>query len=161
MNIKFFFVFLSIFISSYTFAKSENLWSYSLGQFDANDSYDSYEQRIEYLYEKNLIESYKLMPFVGLMVNAESGKYFYTGLRKDFNLSSNWNITPSFAIGYYDRGSSKDLGHNVEFRSQIEVSYRTSNKNRMGISINHISNASIADQNPGTESIVLSFIRPF
>ena len=82
MNIKFFFVFLSIFISSYTFAKSENLWSYSLGQFDANDSYDSFEQRIEYLYEKNLIESYKLMPFVGLMVNAESGKYFYTGLRK-------------------------------------------------------------------------------
>mgnify|MGYP000291741570 FL=1 len=82
-------------------------------------------------------------------------------MNQPVNLSSNWNITPSFATGYYDRGSSKDLGHNIEFRSQIELSYGTSNKNRMGISINHISNASIADQNPGTESIVLSFIRPF
>lgn len=142
-------------------AKADDYYSYSLGQFDANDSYDSFEQRVEYLSNKVFVKKYNLKPFVGLMLNTDSGKYLYSGLRKDISLSNRWNITPSFAVGYYDRGSSKDLGHNLEFRSQLELSYSLNSQNRIGISLNHISNASIADTNPGTESLVLSLIRPF
>ena len=95
------------------------------------------------------------------MVNTDSGKYFYLGLRKDYSLSNKWNLTPSFATGYYDQGSSKDLGNNLEFRSQLELSYNLEKNKRVGISLNHLSNASLADENPGTESIVISFINPF
>ena len=75
-------------------------------------------------------------------------------------ISEKWFFTPSFALGYYDRGDSKDLGYNLEFRSQIEFSYKLKSS-RIGFNLNHISNASIGDTNPGTESATISLIRPF
>ena len=162
MKLKIIYFFLIFFFfSNIQNLKAEDSYSFSLGQFDVNDSYDSFEQRLEYLSNKVFIEKYNLKPFYGLMLNTDSGKYFYSGLRRDIKLSDRWNFTPSFAAGYYDRGSSKDLGYNLEFRSQVEFSFNLKNKNRIGISLNHISNASIADTNPGTESVVLSLIRPF
>ena len=148
-------------ISSSSILQADGSYSYSFGQFDANDSYDSLEVRIEYLSDRNLNEKYELKPFLGLMTNTDSGKYLYFGLRKDYSLSNKWNFTPSFAAGYYDQGSSKDLGYDLEFRSQLEVSYNLEKQKRIGVSFNHISNASLADENPGTESIVISFINPF
>ena len=144
-----------------TSLKADGFYSFSIGQFDSNDSFDSLEARIEYLSNKNINEHYEIKPFLGLMVNTDSGKYFYLGLRKDYSLSNKWSLTPSFATGYYDQGSSKDLGNNLEFRSQLELSYNLKKNKRIGISLNHISNANIADENPGTESIVISFINYF
>ncbi len=141
--------------------KANDQLSFSIGQFDINDTVDSAEMRLEYLYSQNLYNNkFDLKPFVGAMINSDSGKYIYSGLRKDYVISSKWNFTPSFAVGYYDKGSSKDLGHNIEFRSQLEFSYQTSN-GRVGLNVNHISNASIGNKNPGTESATISFIRPF
>ena len=141
--------------------KADDQLSFSIGQFDINDTIDSAEMRLEYLYGQNFYNNnFDLKPFVGAMFNSDSGKYIYSGLRKDYVISSKWNFTPSFAAGYYDRGSSKDLGHNIEFRSQLEFSYQTAN-GRVGFNVNHISNASIGNKNPGTESATISFIRPF
>ena len=99
--------------------------------------------------------------FYGAMMNGDDGKYFYAGLRKDIEVSKNIYFTPSFAIGYYDQGKSKELGYDLEFRSQLELSYQLESANRIAISINHISNASLGAKNPGVESIVISFIRAF
>ena len=161
MKIKEVVLALVLILSFSNFLKAEGFYSYSFGQFDVNDSFDSLEGRIEYLSNKNFNEKYEIKPFLGLMLNNDSGKYFYLGLRKDYSLSNKWNLTPSFATGYYDQGSSKDLGNNLEFRSQLEFSYNLEKNKRVGISLNHISNASLADENPGTESIVISFINPF
>ncbi len=159
---KFFFTFLILI--SYGFSaqsNQENMWSFSLGQFDVNDTVDSSELRFEYLYGNNFLKNnYDLKPFLGVMRNADNGKYIYSGLRKDIGISEKWFFTPSFAMGYYDRGDSKDLGYNLEFRSQIEFSYKLKSS-RIGFNLNHISNASIGDTNPGTESATISLIRPF
>ncbi len=158
LKITFFVVLLSF--NAYLVKANDQL-SFSIGQFDINDTVDSAEMRLEYLYSQNLYNNkFDLKPFVGAMINSDSGKYIYSGLRKDYVISSKWNFTPSFAVGYYDKGSSKDLGHNIEFRSQLEFSYQTSN-GRVGLNVNHISNASIGNKNPGTESATISFIRPF
>ena len=142
-------------------SNDENMWSISLGQFDVNDTVDSSEIRFEYLYANNFLKNnYDLKPFLGVMRNGDNGKYIYSGLRKDIEISEKWFFTPSFALGYYDRGDSKDLGYNLEFRSQIEFSYKLKSS-RIGFNINHISNASIGDTNPGTESATISIIRPF
>ena len=142
-------------------SNDENMWSFSLGQFDVNDTVDSSELRFEYLYGNNFLKNnYDLKPFLGVMRNGDHGKYIYSGLRKDIGISEKWFFTPSFALGYYDRGDSKDLGYNLEFRSQIEFSYKLKSS-RIGFNINHISNASIGDTNPGTESATISIIRPF
>ena len=142
-------------------AENQNSWSFSMGQFDVNDSNDSSEIRLERLSGKNMFGDMELKPFVGFMMNGDDGKYFYSGLRKNYSISSKWIFTPSFAAGYYDRDSSKDLGHNIEFRSQIEFSRDIGNQNRIGFNLNHISNASIGDTNPGVESASISFISPF
>ena len=142
-------------------AENQNSWSFSMGQFDVNDSNDSSEIRLERLSDKNMFGDMELKPFVGFMMNGDDGKYFYSGLRKNYSISSKWIFTPSFAAGYYDRDSSKDLGHNIEFRSQIEFSRDIGNQNRIGFNLNHISNASIGDTNPGVESATISIIRPF
>ena len=142
-------------------SNDENMWSISLGQFDINDTVDSSEIRFEYLYANNFLKNnYDLKPFLGVMRNGDNGKYIYSGLRKNIGISEKWFFTPSFAFGYYDRGNSKDLGYNLEFRSQIEFSYKLKSS-RIGFNINHISNASIGDTNPGTESATISLIRPF
>ena len=142
-------------------AENQNSWSFSMGQFDVNDSNDSSEIRLERLSDKNMFGDMELKPFVGFMMNGDDCKYFYSGLRKNYSISSKWIFTPSFAVGYYDRDSSKDLGHNIEFRSQIEFSRDIGNQNRIGFNLNHISNASIGDTNPGVESATISIIRPF
>ena len=66
-------------------------------------------------------------------------------------------LTPSFAPGYYHEGSGLDLGHALEFRSQIEFAYRFDDRSRIGVAVSHMSNASIADENPGTESAILYY----
>ena len=142
-------------------AENQDSWSFSIGQFDVNDSNDSSEIRLERLSDKNMLGDMELKPFVGFMINGDDGKYLYSGLRKNYSISSKWIFTPSFAAGYYDRDSSKDLGHNIEFRSQIEFSRDIGNQNRIGFNLNHISNASIGDTNPGVESATISIIRPF
>ncbi len=156
---------LFLLISGFVQADQNNDFiSFSIGQFDINDSKDSTEYRIEYLSENISSISpsnLSLKPFYGIMVNGDDGMYIYSGLRKDINVKSNIFFTPSFAIGYYDQENSKDLGYDLEFRSQLELSYQFESMNRIALSLNHISNASLGGENPGVESIVISFIRVF
>ena len=55
---KFFFTFLIL--TSFGFSaqsNEENMWSFSLGQFDINDTVDSSEIRFEYLYANNFLKN--------------------------------------------------------------------------------------------------------
>ena len=152
---------ISFLLGNFSLGDEKDKWSISIGQFDVNDTVDSSEFRLELLYGNNFYKNnYGLKPFIGAMLNVDSGKYAYTGLRKDFIVSKKWNFPPSLALGYYDRGDSKDLGYNLEFRSQVEFSYAMG-ESRIGFNLNHISNASLGDTNPGTESATVSLIRSF
>ena len=86
--------------------------------------------------------------------------YVYGGLLLDVDLG--WNIvaTPSLTAGYYDNGNGADLGHNLQFRSGIEIAYRFANDARLGVGLYHISNASIAKNNPGAEVLSAVFSYP-
>ena len=72
-----------------------------------------------------------------------------------------WNFTPSFGLGYYEDGNGMKLGNKLEFRTTLEISYQLQNKDRVGLSLGHISNANIGNINPGVEIISLSYQRPF
>ena len=79
----------------------------------------------------------------------------------DFFVGRRFVITPSFAPHYYWGGNKKlDLGHSVEFRSQIEFAYRLDNRSRLGMAISHYSNASLGNTNPGTETGSIYFSVP-
>ena len=55
--------------------------------------------------------------------------------------------------GVYAKGDGPNLGHDLEFRSGIELGYQARNGWRYGISYDHRSNADIASYNPGLETL--------
>lgn len=128
------------------------------GWFDMNRQKEQAgEFRLEYRHDKKF---WLFKPFVGAMGTTEGATYAYAGVLIDVYLGRRWVVTPSFAPGYYRRGDGYDLGHAVEFRSQLEVAYRFDNRTRLGVSFSHMSNASLGDNNPGTESLMLNISVP-
>ena len=128
-----------------------------LGYFDINDDDGAAEFRLEYRSDKKLLF---VKPFTGVMVTTDSAFYGYVGVLLDLYLGRRVVLTPSFAAGYFTNGNGKELGSDVEFRSQIEIGYRFDDRSRLGLAISHMSNASIGDTNPGTESAMVYYSLP-
>jgi lipid A 3-O-deacylase len=78
----------------------------------------------------------------------------------DWRIGERFLITPSFGAGLYHDGGGKNLGHTIEFRSQLEIGYEFDDKSRIGLAGGHISNAALSDRNPGTEIINLYYHQP-
>lgn len=128
------------------------------GYFDVTQDDDSALQvGIEYRYDDVY---YGLRPGVGINVSDDSAVYGYGGLFWDINLTDNWIFTPNFVAGLFEDGSGKDLGHTIQFRSGLELSYQFPNKNKLGVAFNHISNASLGERNPGAETLLVIYQHP-
>lgn len=128
------------------------------GWFDMNrQKQDSGEFRLEYRSDKKIL---LFKPFGGAMATTDGASYYYAGILVDVFLGRRVVLTPSFAPGYYARGSGYDLGYPLEFRSQLEIAYRFDDRSRLGLSFGHMSNASLGDKNPGTESLMLNYSVP-
>ena len=101
-----------------------------------------------------------LSPITGAMITADNAGYIYTGVQAKYKLGS-LNITPSFTPGLYHEGDGKDLGHLLEFKSEIQLSLDLSKSSKLGFSYNHISNASLGDKNPGANSYMFNYFKNF
>ena len=101
-----------------------------------------------------------LSPVTGLLITADNAGYLYTGVEAQYKLGS-INFTPSFTPGLYHEGNGKDLGHILEFKSELEFSFDFSTNSQLGFSYNHISNASLGDKNPGANSYMFNFFKNF
>jgi hypothetical protein len=137
----------------------------------SDEAYDyRYERRFDYsLFEigPEAEDFFNLKPFVGIEVTSDEAYYLLGGIYLDDNLGtiffgdkSSFILTPSFGAGYYDEGKGKKLGHEIEFRTAIEISYEFINKNRIGLSLSHTSNANLGDKNPGVEVLSVSYQFP-
>ena len=101
-----------------------------------------------------------LSPITGALITADNAGYFYTGVEAQYKIGS-INFTPSFTPGLYHEGDGKDLGHVIEFKSELQFSLDLSGDSQLGISYNHISNASLGDKNPGANSYMFNFFKNF
>jgi|TARA_B100000767_G_C19592439_1_gene462062 lipid A 3-O-deacylase len=101
-----------------------------------------------------------LSPVSGAMITADNASYFYTGVQANYNIGS-LNLTPSFTPGYYNEGNGKDLGHPLEFKSEVQLSLELPKESQFGFSYNHLSNASLGDKNPGANSYMFNFLKKF
>ena len=101
-----------------------------------------------------------LSPITGLMITADNAGYIYTGVQAQYKIG-NLNFTPSFTPGLYHEGDGKDLGHILEFKSELQISLDLSQNSELGFSYNHISNASLGDKNPGANSYMFNFLKNF
>ena len=101
-----------------------------------------------------------LSPITGAMITADNASYFYTGVQANYKLGA-LNVIPSFAPGYYNQGNGKDLGHALEFKSEVQLSLELPKDSQFGFSYNHLSNASLGDKNPGANSYMFNFLKKF
>ena len=101
-----------------------------------------------------------LSPITGVLITADSAGYVYTGVQAQYKIGS-LNITPSFTPGLYHEGDGKDLGHMLEFKSEVQLSLNLSDSSKLGFSYNHLSNASLGDKNPGANSYMFNFLKNF
>ena len=101
-----------------------------------------------------------LSPITGVLITADNAGYVYTGVQAQYKIGI-LNITPSFTPGLYHEGDGKDLGHLLEFKSEIQLSFDLSKNSELGFSYNHLSNASLGDKNPGANSYMFNFLKNF
>lgn len=141
------------------FAEDPAFLTFGVGAFDFNRQNDQgVEFRLDYR------SDYKLgifKPFVTGAAISNGMTFFGAGVLVDVHLGQRFVVTPSFAPTWW-RGKTNglDLGHGLEFRSQIEFAYRYDNRSRLGLAISHSSNMSLGDTNPGTETLMVNYSYP-
>ena len=101
-----------------------------------------------------------LSPITGFMFTADNAAYLYTGVQAEYSVGA-LNIIPSFTPGLYSEGDGKDLGHLLEFKSEVQLSLNLPKNSQFGFSYNHLSNASLGDKNPGANSYMFNFLKTF
>lgn len=106
------------------------------------------------------IDLWKIRPFVGGFATSDASLYGYFGFLMDIYFGRRWVLTPNTAVGAYSEGDGEDLGHVIEFRSGFELAYRFDDRSRLGVAVHHLSNASIGDENPGTETALIYYSIP-
>ena len=103
---------------------NEHEFNFYTGMFDfSDDGKRSTILGFQHQNENLIRESFlgTLSPVTGALITQDSASYFYTGVQAMYKVG-NMNITPSFTPGIYNQGDGKDLGHMVEFKSEVQLS---------------------------------------
>ena len=143
--------------------ENEHQWNFYSGTFDfSDDGAKSTLFGIQHQNDNLLRQSFigTLSPVTGLMFTVDNAKYVYTGVQAQYKMGA-LNIIPSFSPGLYGEGDGKDLGHIIEFKSEVQLSLDIFENTELGFSYNHISNASLGDKNPGANSYMFNFLKKF
>ena len=138
-------------------------YNFFTGMFDFSDdgkksTLVGIQHQNENLFKDTFIGT--ISPVTGFLVTGDTATYLYTGVQADYNLGK-INLTPSFTPGLYGQGDGKDLGHLVEFKSELQLSFDLFKDSELGFSYNHISNASLGEKNPGANSYMFNFYKSF
>ena len=72
-----------------------------------------------------------------------------------------WEFTPAAGMGAYSKAKGIDLGQTFEFHLALGLSYRVLPNARLGVAIDHISNAGTGRVNPGINSALATWAFTF
>ena len=160
---------LALIISTKTFADTtqkdinNHQLNFFVGNFDFSDDKQKatlfgFQHQDENLNRDTFLGN--VSPITGGFLTENSAAYIYTGIEWNVDMGS-LVFTPSFAPGLYHEGDGKDLGHILEFKSELQLSYEASELTNFGMSYNHVSNASLGSKNPGANSYMFNFLKKF
>ena len=95
-------------------------------------------------------------------VSGEGDIFVGGGLWTRWEWQSGWFIDLSTMPGLYDEGTdNNDLGSAFEIRSLLGFGYQFANGGALSLAASHISNAGLADDNPGVNGFLLRYHRRF
>ena len=142
---------------------SDHQYNFFIGNFDFSDHKQAallvgFQHQNQNLSRDSMLGN--ISPITGGFVTENLGAYIYTGVEWNLNIGS-LLFTPSFAPGLYHKGDGKDLGHILEFKTEVQFSYELSASTNFGFSYNHLSNANLAKDNPGANSYMFNFLKTF
>tara|TARA_B100000579_G_C22696698_1_gene787746 strand:+ start:179 stop:655 length:477 start_codon:yes stop_codon:yes gene_type:complete len=158
-------VFFLTTFSKLTAQEGDKELSFYSGMFDLKDEVGDDETSLFGLEHKNpnLFRNTffgKFSPVTGAFITGKNSVYLYTGIEGQYKLGP-VNILPSFSPGYYEKGSGKDLGNVLEFKSEIKLDFDIFDSSKVGYSYSHISNNDWGDVNPGTDNQSITFSKQF
>ena len=139
------------------FADGPPLVSLGVGVAQVFDNHQEFFWGVEY---RPAFRLFHVGPWLLFGTGKNDEFYAAAGVLADVELGRGWVLTPSFAAGYYNASSGLDLGFDAEFRTALELAKRFRNGHRLGISLAHLSNGSLSDQNPGTETVGVAYSIP-
>ena len=157
--------FFTLFFCTKLLAAENSFHQYNFftGNFDFSDDKQSallvgFQHQNETLERNTFIGN--ISPITGGFITEKNAFYLYSGVQAEYELGP-LVITPSFAPGYYNQGDGKDLGHALEFKSEVQLSLELPRESQFGFSYNHLSNASLGSKNPGANSYMFNFLKKF
>jgi len=121
-----------------------------LGYFDVNGADPALHARLDY----------RAKPWpgpMGVWVLVEGTTHgsmgTFSGILMDRSVTPRVGLTLSTGVGAWYAGAGKELGSALEFRSAVELSYRTDDARTVGLALAHISNAGLGERNPGANIV--------
>ena len=165
LKITIYFIFSFLLISPSTSDENlnDNEINFYSGMFDFSDDGQrallfGLQHQDENLIRESVLG--EISPVTGFFLTENQAAYLYTGIQAHYNLGD-LDFTPSFTPGLYHEGDGKDLGHVIEFKTEVQFSINTSADTKLGFSYNHVSNASLGSKNPGANSYIFNFFKKF
>tara|TARA_B100000427_G_scaffold105134_1_gene87168 strand:- start:114 stop:635 length:522 start_codon:yes stop_codon:yes gene_type:complete len=130
--------------------------TFAAGKFDIfRNREEDLELRLDYRFGNKF---WIFKPFLTSAYVTNNSSFIGAGVLVDIYLGRRFVLTPQFSPTWWrGKTSNLDLGHALEFRSRLELAYRLDDRSRIGISIDHSSNAGLGDGNPGVESVMLNY----
>ena len=115
---------------------NDHQYNFYVGNFDFSDDKQSavlfgIQHQNENLKRDSFLGN--ISPITGGFITENSAAYIYSGIEWNVDLGS-FEFTPSFAPGLYHEGDGKDLGHVLEFKTEVQLSYTLSDKTSFGMS---------------------------
>ena len=99
-------------------------------------------------------------PTLGASVTAEGSAWLGAGVLYTPEIPGSLYVQGHIMPGLYIDGDGPDLGGALQFRSGLEVGYETRAGLRIGLALDHRSNADIRRDNPGLETVQLRVSLP-
>jgi len=95
-------------------------------------------------------------------VDFDNDVFIGVGISSELPLRNNYFFESSATLGYYGPGrEGTDLGGNVQFRSVFGIGRNLSTKSAFSIAVDHTSNSSIENINPGIETLIVRYLVRF
>ena len=118
-------------LSAQSYGDENKEYNFFTGMFDFSDDKQAavlfgFQHQNENLERETFLGN--VSPITVGFITENSAVYVYTGVEWNVDMGGNLMFTPSFAPGLYHEGNGKDLGHVLEFKTEIQFSYRASDE---------------------------------
>ena len=123
MKIKIIHLLAIFFLFFSQISNAEKQSNFYLGNFDFSDDKQA-ALLLGYQHQNQTLEINTFLgnisPIIGGFITENSAAYIYSGIEWNIDLGS-FVFTPSFAPGLYNEGNGKDLGHVLEFKTDVPL----------------------------------------